>query len=49
MVCNLPEFLCYLRDKAEIVRDNYYAAFEVFYGPGEGINRCHIQVIGGLI
>lgn len=38
VVCNFPEFLCDLRDKAEIVRNDYHAAFEVFNSPSEGIN-----------
>jgi hypothetical protein len=49
VVCNFPKFFRNLRDEAEVVRDDYYAAFEVFDSTSEGINRCHVQMIGGLI
>lgn len=38
VVCNLPKFLCYLRDEAEVVRDDYNTAFEVFDSTSESIN-----------
>lgn len=38
VVCDFPEFLCNLRDEAEVVRDDDYAAFKVLNGTGEGIN-----------
>jgi hypothetical protein len=49
VVRNFPKFLRYLRDEAEVVRDDDYAAFVVFDGTSESINRCHVQVISGLV
>ena len=49
VVGNFPKFLRYLRDEAEVVRDDDHAALEVLDSPGESINRCHVQVISGFI
>jgi len=38
VVCNFPKLLRYLRDEAEVVRDDDHAAFEVFDGTSESIN-----------
>jgi hypothetical protein len=38
VVCNFPKFLRYLRDEAEVVRDDDHAAFKVFDSTSESIN-----------
>jgi hypothetical protein len=38
VVCNFPKFLRYLRDEAEVVRDDDHAAFEVFDSTSKSID-----------
>ena len=38
VVCNFPKFFRYLRDEAEVVRDDDDAAFEIFDSTGESID-----------
>lgn len=49
LLLNLPNLLGDLRDQSEIVRDNDDTSRELLDGPGEGIDRFHIEVVRRLV